>query len=212
MPESSLENERRRLAELYAGISDHELEQFASDADSLKQVAREMLRAELSRRGLKIELRNPIANSVANAEHAARGELVTLRRFRDPPEALLAQCILNSADIECFLGDENMVRLDWFWSNLVGGIKLWVRQEDASTAAELLAENVPEEFEVNGVGKYQQPRCPACASFDVSFEELNKRVAFTTAWLVGMPIGLKRHGWRCHSCWHQWKESDAAPA
>jgi hypothetical protein len=208
MPESRLENERRRLAVLYAGVSDHELEQFASEAGSLKQVAREVLQVELSRRGLKVELPHP----VASAERATPGTLVTLSTFRDMPEALLAKSILDSADIECFLGDENIVRQDWFWSNLVGGIKLWVRQEDASTAGELLAQGVPEEFDVDGVGKYQQPRCPVCESFDVSFEELNKRVAFATAGLVGVPVRLKRCGWRCHSCGHQWEESDAAPA
>jgi hypothetical protein len=201
----SLEDERRRLTSLYASLSDNELEQFASDAGSLKQVAREVLQDELSRRCLKIELRE----AEANAERAVPRKLITLCRFRDMPEALLAKSILESADIECFLGDENMVRLDWFWSNLVGGIKLWVRQEDAGTAAELLAQEVPEELEVEGVGKYQQPRCPACMSFDISFEELNKRAAWTAARLFGVP--LKRHGWRCHSCRHQWEESDAAP-
>jgi hypothetical protein len=203
----SLEDERRRLTSLYASLSDNELEQFASDADSLKQVAREVLQAEFSRRDLKIELRNPFAG----AECAIPAKLITLCRFRDMPEALLAKSILESAEIECFLGDENIIRQDWFWSNLVGGIKLWVRQEDACTAAELLAQEVPEELEVEGVGKYQQPRCPACMSFDISFEELNKRAAFATAGLLGVPVALKRHGWRCHSCQHQWEESDAAP-
>jgi hypothetical protein len=208
MAEPSLESERRQLAKLYAGISDLELEQFASDAASLRQVAREVLQIEISRRGLTIELRNPATRT----EPATPRKLITLSTFRDMPEALLAKSILESADIECFLGDENIIRQDWFWSNLVGGVKLWVSQEDAGTAAELLAQEVPEELDVEGVGKYQQPRCPVCTSFEVSFEELNKRVAFATTGLVGVPVRLKRHGWRCHSCGHQWEESDAAPA
>jgi hypothetical protein len=36
------------------------------------------------------------------------------------------------------------VRLDWFYSNLVGGIKLMVRKEDAETARALLEKNTPE--------------------------------------------------------------------
>ena len=47
------------------------------------------------------------------------------------PERVLAKSMLDSAGIESFLGDENLVRLDWFYSNLVGGIKLMVREEDA---------------------------------------------------------------------------------
>ena len=55
-------------------------------------------------------------------------ELVTIRQFRDLPEALLAKGSLESAGIACFLADENMVRLDWFISNFVGGVKLMRRR------------------------------------------------------------------------------------
>jgi hypothetical protein len=115
------------------------------------------------------------------------GMLVTLRRFRDAPEALLAKSILDSAEIECILGDENLVRVDWFWSNLIGGIKLWVRREDAAAAAALLYQGIPEGFEVEGVGKYKQPRCPNCQSFDVSFKE--------------------QCGCKCNACGHEWQEA-----
>jgi hypothetical protein len=147
MPESSQENERRRLVDLYLGMSDRELEQLAADAASLKQVATEILQAEISRRGLKTELRYPAAST----ESATPGKLVTLRTFRDAPSALLAKSILESADMECFLGDENIVRMDWFWSNVVGGIKLWVREEDAATAAELLNQEVPQDIDPDEV-------------------------------------------------------------
>jgi hypothetical protein len=36
------------------------------------------------------------------------------------------------------------VRIDWLYSNLIGGIKLMVREEDADTARKLLEENIPE--------------------------------------------------------------------
>ena len=55
-------------------------------------------------------------------------DLVMIRQFRDLPEALLAKGSLESAGIEAFLVDDNMVRIDWFLSNLLGGIKLSVRK------------------------------------------------------------------------------------
>ncbi len=70
-----------------------------------------------------------------------------IARFGGVPEALLAKSMLDSAGIESFLGDENLVRLDWFYSNLVGGIKLMVREEDAETARTLLKENIPEKLD-----------------------------------------------------------------
>jgi hypothetical protein len=44
---------------------------------------------------------------------------VILRRLRDLPDALLAKSILDSADIECFLGDEITIRMNWFKRELV---------------------------------------------------------------------------------------------
>jgi len=43
--------------------------------------------------------------------------MVTVRQFRDLPEALLARDSLVSAGIEAELADDNMVRMDWFISN-----------------------------------------------------------------------------------------------
>ena len=54
--------------------------------------------------------------------------------FQNLPEALLAKGSLDSSGIECFLTDDNMVRMDWFMSNLLGGAKLLVNREDAEAA------------------------------------------------------------------------------
>jgi hypothetical protein len=139
-----------------------------------------------------------------------RRQFIELRQIRDLSEALLVKSILDSAGIDCFLGDENMVRMDWFWSNLLGGVKLWVRQEDAETAADMLDQNTLAGFDVEGVGEYKQPRCPNCQSFDISFEGLNRRAAYTSAFL-GVPFPFKGHGWKCHSCGHEWPGPDDIP-
>jgi hypothetical protein len=89
---------------------------------------------------------------------------VTWSRFgaQNLPEALLAKGILDSSGIECFLTDDNMVRMDWFISNLLGGVKLLVNREDVEAATAILDEPTPELLDVEGVGEYQQPRCPEC--------------------------------------------------
>ena len=63
---------------------------------------------------------------------------VTVRKFRDLPEALLAKGSLESAGIECNLLDDNMVRLDWFWSNLIGWVRLQVASAEADEATAIL--------------------------------------------------------------------------
>jgi hypothetical protein len=136
-------------------------------------------------------------------------EFVILRRYRDLPEAVVVKSILDFSGIECFLTDENLIRMDWFWSGLLGGVKLWVRQRDIDEVQNLIDQSPPDRFDVEGAGEFQQPHCPKCESVDISFNELNKRVAFVSAFL-GLPLPLKRKGWRCHSCGHSWGQLDDA--
>ena len=231
------EQERRRLIDFYAGQMDGELEKVASQAYELTDLARTALRTELVRRGLSAELVEtapvgaenvaavkglpvmssgpsddspppmpPQSQTVLDGEGALR-KLVTIRKFRDLPEALLAKGSLESAGIEALLADDNVIRLDWFWSNLMGGIKLQVDPEDSEKANEFLDQPIPEGFDVVGVGDYQQPRCPRCQSLDVGFQELDKPVAYVSAYL-GMPIPWTRRAWRCHACHAEWEENE----
>jgi hypothetical protein len=135
-------------------------------------------------------------------------ELVTIRQFRDLPEALLAKGSLESAGIECFLADDNLVRLDWFISNFIGGIKLKVRDADAENAQNLLDEPILEGLYVHGIGLYEQPRCPKCQSLDVNFQELDRPIAYMSAFLH-VPMPVQRPAWCCHTCGAEW-EDDAS--
>ena len=53
--------------------------------------------------------------------------------------------VLESAGIPCYLRDENTVRTQWLWSNLMGGIRLQVREEDRAAAEALLHQLIPEQ-------------------------------------------------------------------
>ena len=139
------ERERRRLAEVYAAKSDLELSELSQDALSLTEDARGILQAEVLRRGLKMEPPKLVVSA-----GAPDSKIVTLRRFLYLPDALAAKSALESAGIECFLADENTVRIDWLWSNLLGGIKLWVKEKDAREADELLAQDFSQELEGGG--------------------------------------------------------------
>ncbi|HUM05355.1 MAG TPA: hypothetical protein VLT90_07830 [Terriglobales bacterium] len=200
------EQERERLTGVYAAMSDGELEKAAAAGYELSEVAREALEAEISRRGLDVKLAPDPGLDVYELNDA-----VTLRQFRDLPEALLAKASLNSAGIEAYLVDDNMVRLDWFWSNLLGGIKLKVRPEDEQAATEILSQPIPERLEIEGIGEYDQPRCPRCQSLDVSYRELNKLVSYGSAYL-GIPIPVHTKAWSCHACRNEWEEESVSPA
>jgi hypothetical protein len=141
------ESEQHRLAGLYARMLDEQLQELSGDPFSLTDIARQTLSAEIARRNLPSAGVEPTASTPEPESVSISGsdsneiellDLVVLRQFRDLPEAILARGILDSAGIESFLADENIVRMDWFISNLVGGIKLKVRREDLEDATLIL--------------------------------------------------------------------------
>jgi hypothetical protein len=186
-------------------MSDGELLKLALQPWALSDAGWEALDDELDRRDLELPEPEP-PPQIASAD---KRNLFLLRKFRDLPEALLAKGSLDSAGIETFLADDNTVRVDWLWSNLLGGIKLLVDKENAEAANEILNQPIPESFDVDDVEDYQQPCCPQCQSLDVSFEELYKPIAFGTL-IVGLPFPVHRKGWICHSCRHTWQDAEAA--
>jgi hypothetical protein len=194
------EQEPDRLARVYSAMTDEELSQIAASGDEFSAAAQDALQAEVAKRGLKLEVASPDSEDVYEYDQA-----VTIRQFRDLPEALLAKGSLESAGIQVFLVDDNMIRMDWFISNLLGGIKLKVRPEDADVANEILNQPTPEILDVEGVGEFEQPKCPSCHSLDITYEELDKPVAYMTAY-AGVPMPVQKQGWACHACGHQWKE------
>jgi Putative prokaryotic signal transducing protein len=195
--------DRSRLLQAYRKLSDGELEKTAGEAYELTDVAREVLRGELARRGLQAKL-----SEHPEDDEPEMRQLVTLRKFRDLPEALLAKGSLESAGIDCNLADDNMVRLDWFYSNAIGGIKLLVDQDDLEAAEQLLTQPIPEHFEVSEIGDFEQPRCPKCGSLDVNFRELDPAAYLSLA--AKVPIPFHRQAWHCRSCNAEWEEDDAS--
>jgi hypothetical protein len=129
-------------------------------------------------------------------------ELITVARYRDLPEALLAQGMLQAAGIACELVDENIVRMDWFWSNMVGGVRLQVDRDVAAEAIEVLASPIPAELPAeDDSGEFHQPACPKCGSLDISHNTRRQWVSAALLYVTSLPIPLpKAKSWRCWDC------------
>lgn len=194
-----------QIAEAYSRMNDEELERVAATGYELSEIAHQALQAEISRRGLGITISGPPGVDVYEFNNT-----VTVRQFRDLPEALLAKGSLESAGIEAYLVDDNMVRIYWFYSNLLGGIKLKVKSEDLEVANEILNQPIPETIEVEGIGSYEQPHCPKCQALDVSFQELNKFFSFGSTF-AGFPVPVYKKAWTCHACGNEWEEEPGDP-
>jgi hypothetical protein len=187
-------HERQRLVHLYEGLPDDALLRIAHDWDALTDVARDAIEDELERRGLEGELDHLLDQPTPADFITEHRPLVTVRKFGDLHEALLAKGLFDAAGINCFLVDDNMVRLDWLISNILGGVKLAVREEDLVAATELLTDPMPMGFRVDGIGLYEQPACPACGMQNVQMLE-------STA-------GHDGALWRCRACAWQWESTE----
>lgn len=134
-------------------------------------------------------------------------ELVTIRRYRDLSEAIVARSLVESTGITVYLYDENLIRLDWQISNFIGGIRLQVEQTDEIETTELLSQTVPDSIEFGGDTAYKQPHCPNCDSANITYQGHSRKAALTSLYLFSLPLPLGRETWRCDVCNTLWEDS-----
>ncbi|HUL16113.1 MAG TPA: hypothetical protein VLV88_08965 [Terriglobales bacterium] len=136
MGEIDQRKERQRLEKLFAGMEDEELEKVSGDWLELTEPAKAALRAEMMRRGMSLE---EIETLERDGPWKPDPPPVVIRRYRDWPEAWIAQSMIDSAGIDSVLMDQYIIGLNWFYSNAMGGVKLQVRSRDAVEADALLS-------------------------------------------------------------------------
>jgi hypothetical protein len=193
------------LAANYAGMVEDELLELARSYESLTESAQAVLRAEFARRHLD----PPMLEEVEDVPVTNRN-LVTIRHYRDLSEAIVARSLLESAGIEVFLRDENLVRLDWQVSNFIGGIRLQVEAKDEAAAVELLSQAIPNEIPFDSERDFRQPHCPECGSMNITFQGSSRGAALTSISFFALPLPLGGKTWSCDVCGAQWKETQSA--
>lgn len=103
--------------------------------------------------------------------------------------ATLAAARLQSAGIEVELRDEATVATYWFYSPVIGGVKLAVAEADVADALAILREPPVEEGLLV---------CPHCGSRDVEVRVLGP--AGAAMLIVGVPLPLAFQTADCRSC------------
>jgi len=208
------QTEKPSAASIYADKSNRELLEIARGYDALPETNQAALREEFASRGLEPPLVDDgdDPDDQASQEIPApaydpdRSEFVTIARYRDIPEAVVARSVLESAGIQCMLRDENTVRMDWLWSNMIGGMRLQVPARDVDAARELLAQPMPARFHVGEGHEFEQPVCPKCGSHDVVTDDRDRKIKATTMLILGVPVpaSSRKNGWKCNTCGCKW--------
>ena len=62
----------------------------------------------------------------------------TIASFSQPVEAHMLRSRLEAEGIVAYLRDENMIALDWLYSNALGGVKVDVADEDYDQAVQII--------------------------------------------------------------------------
>jgi hypothetical protein len=192
------------FADLYRPMSELELQDLLADWHSLIPEARSALVAEFATRGLEFIEPQPQGDETQPEFR----NLVTIRRYRDLSEALVARAVVESSGIFCFLKDENLVRLDWQVSNFIGGIRLQVDVQDVEAAEAILSQPIPNEISIPDQPGFIQPRCPRCTSADITWERQGRKAALASLYLFSLPLPRGSESWHCDSCDLRWVEDD----
>jgi hypothetical protein len=190
------------LATQYAQMNEIELTELARSYDGLVETAQSALRAEFARRGLQ-------PPEVEGREVPEFRHVVTLRRYRDLAEAIVARAVLESAGIEAWIADENLVRMDWFYSNMVGGMRLQVAGNDVAAAREILEQDAPQTIAYGDDQTYEQPTCPKCGAREITLGDGTERGrSFVGPWAVGIPLPPRKAVWHCDACGAKWADAE----
>ena len=188
------------MAAQYARMCETELMEVAHSYDGLLEFAQSALRAEFARRGLEPPL-------VEEPPEWELRRLTTVRCYRDLAEAYAGRSLLESAGISAWIADENLVRMDWFYSNLVGGLRLQVEESDETAAREILDQAVPTTIPYDTEEVYVQPACPKCGSADVTLGTGTERGRSLVAlYVLAIPVPPREPSWHCEACGAEWAD------
>jgi hypothetical protein len=135
-------------------------------------------------------------------------ERVVVATFTSPWEAELSRARLEADGFAAVLADENLVRLDWFVSCAVGGVKVLVPASEAAAARAVLeqAAELPEIGLATDDDLAAEHCCPACGSANLAFERFSRGGFVGSLLLLGFPLPIPKPRWRCGRCGEVWRE------
>ncbi len=128
-------------------------------------------------------------------------KLVTLKSFTTPAEAHLVRTKLEDNGVPAFVFDENMVGINPFFSNAIGGVKVKIPESYSDEALKIL--NLSEEIESE-----DDKHCPKCQSNNTEYLKLNWLFTIIVSLFFFFPIPYLKRKWECKDCGFKWKSGN----
>lgn len=132
--------------------------------------------------------------------------------FTLPHEANMAKAFLEASDIEVIIVDELTVQVNNFYSNAIGGVKLFVEEGKLEEALMLLESGgyivksgAVEKVIVETFSDEYQGKCPYCERENVTKKNMAGYVFIISIMLLGFPFPFLRKRYYCYDCSREWK-------
>lgn len=126
----------------------------------------------------------------------------TVARFTDAIAAHIAKGRLEAEGITVFMANEHHVWANWLFSNALGGVELQVRQEDETTARQIIAQINSGHF-ADAESREEVATCPQCGAVTLQEEKGSRKVAFLSLFLLQLPLPFRRNRFVCEKCGHR---------
>ena len=140
------------------------------------------------------------------------GGWVEIISFVYPHKAHLAKAFLESLGIDVILKDEFTVQVYNFYSNAIGGVKLFVESDKEDDALLLLQDGgyieinkTDEKVQIKVFSKEYKTLCPYCESMNIARKNLPGYIFVLSILLLGFPIPFLNRLYHCYDCSKEWK-------
>ena len=205
------------MQQVYARMSDDELQVVAGEAYDLTDVAKEVLQAEISSRGADIQLRleppsdnepepEPEVEEDLESLDPAELDLVKVLDLHDEEEARTAKWVLDNSGIPSFIGSNNVRNVEDYQGSFEKGVALKVRRDDCDAARRAFKDHWPEDRNDDAEPDLSEAdvRCPKCHSDELVFESLEGETTDDST------LDTK-FNWHCDACGHDWQDDGVEP-
>ena len=150
-----------------------------------------------------------------NSKHTMKPEkLVTVGQFSLGVEAHICKTKLESEGIQCFIQDENLIAVNWLYSNAIGGVKLQVKESDVENVRKIFAGLDEVSLHNESESELRQQSCPKCNSTDTRYGKFARKPALWS-WIIlsilwswvflGILLPFIKRKWVCNECGYSWK-------
>ncbi len=121
-----------------------------------------------------------------------------ITRFQYSSEALIYKGKLESEGIEVFMRDINTIDSNPLYSNAIGGVKLFVRNEDVEKANAILSQISDYSYDDNNL----LIKCPNCSSEVVTMEtSIRSWKTLVNVIVLGfLALLFEKHNYKCQNC------------